>query len=179
MKDFLLRLNQRISRMTSRVKIDKGSSNSPSPKNKSIRQIRVKNNGGSVVTEYFSLCGFLSPANDDSLGIILNLSSRTDDTVAFLFSPTEKFNENDTVIFNPKHPESNIVIHSDGTITINSDSKIEINSTGDINIKSENGIINLGEGGNEIARKGDQIQVTTGSGTYIGQIIQGGQNKST
>jgi len=66
-------------------------------------------------------------------------------------------------------------IETDADISLNVNGNVNVNSgTGTVNIEASH--INLGVGGNDIARRGDAVQVNTGTG--IGTITGGGVNTS-
>lgn len=78
------------------------------------------------------------------------------------------------------HPQTKAKIHFRTSGDIDIETKTKINVKADV-VDINSAAVNLGLGGQAIARVGDQIQVTvpTGAGgTYVGTIISGGVNTS-
>jgi len=70
--------------------------------------------------------------------------------------------------------ETDQVIIKNGILKFEQEANVSSNDSVNINAPA----VNLGSGGAQIARKGDQVKVNVGGTDYYGEITSGGTNKS-
>lgn len=123
------------------------------------------------------------PEDTEVIAISVNLDESN--RICIGYSLNDRFrNESGEVTFGNPKTESKIKFDKNGKIAIESKSNLEISVTGDVNLTVSGNVnidasqVNLGSGGNEIARKGDNIVVNVGGSDYTGTITTGGTNTS-
>ena len=123
-----------------------------------------------------------------------NILGQEENKVCLAFSQADRFKnlaEGEVIVGNPKTGsyikfagDSKIEIVGTDEIEINASGDVKINVTGDIDMTVSGNVdvdatqVNLGVGGNQIARLGDQITVNVGGTDYIGAITSAGTNTS-
>ena len=115
----------------------------------------------------------MPPAN--TLGICFNLLASEDMVYFIPFAMVERFKNlksGEVKIGSQKH-QNFIYFKEDGSILIESKDKLDITASGDINL-TPTGKVNLGVGGQPIARLGDEVTVNGDVGT----ITSAGTNTS-
>lgn len=113
--------------------------------------------------------------------LLFNIQGIEENRAAIGFSQDERFKnleEGEVAVGSPK-TQTYVKFDKDGNIEIIGKGKINVTTTGDIDFKCDNFNIdatqvNLGEGGNKIARLGDEVTVGTDTGT----ITSSGNNTS-
>jgi len=114
--------------------------------------------------------------------LLFNIQGIEENRAVIGFSQDERFKnlkEGEVIVGSPK-TQTYIKFDKDGNIEIIGKGKINVTTTGDIDFKCDNFNIdatqvNLGQGGNKIARLGDEVTVGTETGTITGS----GNNTST
>jgi hypothetical protein len=145
-----------------------------------------------VSAERYSPYGLYSNPPKDTMVVHFDVNGHSSNKIAFPYGQENRFKElkDGEVLTGNESTKSYIKFNADGNIEIESTAKIIIKSAGDIEIDASSANVNLkannvtvdaakvdlGVGGAEIARKGDAVQVD--SGTHIGTITGGGTNTS-
>lgn len=126
--------------------------------------------------------GMSANAPVDTVCILFNINGHESNRACIPYAIIDRFKnlKSGEVIFGSPATQSYVKFMTNGDIEI--DGTKTIFKKGTFTIEEEATIdctkINLGSGGNEIARKGDQIKVNVGGTDYIGTIITGGTNTS-
>jgi hypothetical protein len=118
--------------------------------------------------------------------IMFSVNGQEENSAVVGYSREDRFknlNEGEVLIGNPE-TGSYIKFESDNKIEILSKGDLNIDVTGNVNLKASTAVnvdspaTNLGTGGNQIARLGDQITVIVGGTPYTGNITSAGVNTS-
>ncbi len=168
----MLRVTQAISRLIRRAFTSLASTH----KDGELARVQISYQGGSANAQLWEPYGLSSAPPVGTYGLTISPSGNADDAI-ILASPLQSGNEDlkstEVKLYNPS-TKSFIKIDADGNIIIN--------ASKDVNV-IVNGTVNLGEGGKNIARLDDDIEVTitsgSSAGTYSGKITSAGNNTST
>lgn len=132
---------------------------------------QVKDLAGANIMYVIWPYGLAGNLPKDALVVLFNVEGKSDNLAGIGNTPETRFKnlkEGEVVVGSPKS-QTFVKFAQDGTVEIKSTSKLTINCT-DCDINAS-GSINLGAGGQPIARQGDPVQVDTGTG--LGSITQG------
>lgn len=160
------------------------------PDNKEANVTQVSYFGKAGTSEVVSPYGVYVNLPKDLQVLLFAVQGQEDNRACIGYSQADRFKnlkEGEVLIGNPK-TKTFIKFNENGSITIDSKSKIEITSAGELNINVTGAVkltasgsvdidspqVNLGVGGQKIARLGDQVTV----GANIGTITSAGTNTS-
>ncbi len=157
-------------------------------KNAALAQVTYLGKTG--ISEVINPYGLYSNLPENIPVVVFSVQSQEDNRACIGYSQAERFknlNAGEVVVGNPKtnsfvkfDENGNIEIESNQKINIKSADNVELDVTGDVNLTVTGDVnvdaqqVNLGVGGEPIARLGDQVTVAGNTGT----ITSAGTNTS-